>query len=134
MIFGAPRFERRFHLSWLDFTIRILRVRRISTSELKALYVRAADRAKASEGALRQQTAELEARQAHELAQARADFLAAMDPQQRGLLAARLRARAEADARAARDIERIETENAELQRTVAQLREALAGAGVRQKA
>jgi len=88
---NSPRFERRVHLGWINFTIRIPpRGSLIRASELKAVFSRHTELAAASERAIRQQAAELEVENDLALAQGRAASI-----KEALLLAARAEARAQ---------------------------------------
>jgi phosphate/sulfate permease len=80
---------------------------------------------------LRAETAIEQALMERRLARAREKYLDSLTERERATLQLRMEAMARADARAARDTERLETENTELRQTVTRLQKALATAGIR---
>jgi hypothetical protein len=99
---AIPRSEQHVRLFGAQFTIcRYRRGPLIRYSELMAVYGNFTELSAASENALRQATAALEAQDARDSARARAAFLASLTPSDRALLDAELQSRAKAAAHAA---------------------------------
>jgi hypothetical protein len=80
---------------------------------------------------IRAETAIEQALMEQRLTSAREKYLDSLTASERAALQLRIEAMARADARAAHDTERLETENAELRQAVARLQKALAAAGIR---
>lgn len=122
---AIPRSERRFRLLGAKFSVSWYhRDPLISWSKLEEVFAAHGKAAEASARALRQQTRELEARQGRDLAQSHTDFLASLSAEDRGLLAARLAAKAEADARVARGYDVLLAEKVALAAKVKELQKA----------
>src|SRR5690348_10425132 len=114
---AIPRSAHRVRLFGLEFTICWYRRSPLMRlSKLEAVFDAHAKTAQASERVLREQTRELEVRQERDLAQSHTDFLARMSPDDRGLLAARLAAKSEAETRVARQHDAILAERDQLTR------------------
>jgi len=122
---AIPRSEHRLRVFGAEFTICwYLRDPLISQSKLDQVFAAHGKAAEASARALRQQARELEARQQRDLAQSRTDFLASLTAEERGLLAARLAAKAAADARVARECDALLKEKTALAARVEELEKA----------
>jgi regulator of replication initiation timing len=122
---AIPRSEHRLRLFGAEFTICCYRRDPlIFGGKLEQIFDAHGKVAEASARVLRQQTRELEARQERDLAQSRTDFLASLTAEDRGLLAARLAARAETDARVARGYDLLLAEKVALAAKVEELQKA----------
>jgi hypothetical protein len=86
----------------------------IRLSAFEAVIARLSDMAIASEHVHRQEKAAIEAEDARYLAQSHAEFLRSLSPTDRGLLAARLAAKAEAEARVAQQYNDLLAQNEKL--------------------
>jgi hypothetical protein len=80
---------------------------------------------------IRAETAIEQALMERRLASAREKYLDSLTERERATLQLRMEAMARADGRAARDTERLETENTELRQTVTRLQKTLVAAGIR---